>query len=76
MSHQKDGNDDLLRHAILIVDVLQKLRRQVKTRLGELAFIAIKGTDAVVAKVAKGIDLAAGALNYIIRVMKEHTEEK
>ena len=48
----------------------------MKTRLGELAYIAVKGTDAVVGSVTKGIRHAAGALNYIIRVMKEHTEEK
>jgi len=61
---------------ILPEDVLQKLRRQVKTRLGELAFIAIRGKDAIVGKVVKGVTVAAGAINYIVRVMKEHTEEK
>ena len=61
---------------VLPEDVLRKLREKVKTRLGEIAYIAIKGTDAVVGKVSKGIHHAAGALNYILRIMKEHTEEK
>ena len=57
-------------------DVLKERLKKIKTELGRIAYIAIKGEKAAVGKIAGGIELAAGGLNYLARVMREHIEEK